>query len=127
MGSLRASGLDLCYAIAAIATSPVWLLRMWRTGKIRTDWSARLGRGEGVARTGRPRIMLHAVSVGEVNAIRLLVRRLEDDPVRPEIFVATTTATRASSPVANAAYAQRNLAGFSAPACGAPSLSGMEA
>jgi 3-deoxy-D-manno-octulosonic-acid transferase len=93
MGSLRASGLDLCYAIAAIATSPVWLLRMWRTGKIRTDWSARLGRGEGVARTGRPRIMLHAVSVGEVNAIRLLVRRLEDDPVRPEIFVATTTDT----------------------------------
>ena len=93
MGSLRASGLDLCYAIAAIVTSPVWLVRMWRTGKIRTDWTARLGRGESVARTGRPRILLHAVSVGEVNAIRLLVRRLEDDPMRPEVFVATTTDT----------------------------------
>lgn len=93
MGSLRASGLDLCYAIAAIVTSPVWLVRMWRTGKIRTDWPARLGRGESVARTGRPRILLHAVSVGEVNAIRLLVRRLEDDPMRPEVFVATTTDT----------------------------------
>lgn len=93
MGSLRASGLDLCYAIAALATSPVWLVRMWRTGKIRTDWAARLGRGEGIPRTDRPRILLHAVSVGEVNAIRLLARRLEDDAKRPEVLVATTTDT----------------------------------
>ena len=93
MGTLGGLGLDLCYAIAAIATSPVWLVRMHRTGKLRTDWAARFGRGESRPRTARPRILLHAVSVGEVNAIRLLVRALDQDPARPEVVVATTTDT----------------------------------
>lgn len=93
MATLGALGLDLCYAAAAIATSPIWLVRMARTGKLRTDWAARLGGGDVRPRTDRPRILLHAVSVGEVNAIRLLVRRLDEDPARPEVIVATTTDT----------------------------------
>jgi 3-deoxy-D-manno-octulosonic-acid transferase len=84
---------DLCYAIFAIATLPVWLLRMAWTGKLRTDWPARLGRGADVARTGRPRVLIHAVSVGEVNAIRGLVERLANDRMQPEIVVSVTTDT----------------------------------
>ena len=85
---------DLCYAILAIATAPLWLVRMAWTGKIRTDWPARLGRGEALAARGaRPRIMVHAVSVGEVNAIRGLVERLANDRMQPEIVVSVTTDT----------------------------------
>ena len=84
---------DAMYLSAATATSPVWAWRMHRTGKLRTDWKARFGEGEALARTGRPRILIHAVSVGEVNAMRQLVQRLAADPLGPEIVIATTTDT----------------------------------
>ena len=85
---------DLCYAIVAIVTAPVWLVRMIWTGKIRTDWPARLGRGDALpARGTRPRILIHAVSVGEVNAIRGLVERLANDRMQPEVVVSVTTDT----------------------------------
>lgn len=85
---------DFAYAAAALATSPYWVWRMVRTGKMRTDWPARFGRtGPLEPRSTRPRILVHAVSVGEVNAIRLLVEALAEDPIRPEIVVAATTDT----------------------------------
>ena len=65
---------------------------IWR-GKIRTDWPARLGRGATIARTSRSRVLIHAVSVGEVNAIRGLVERLLLDRLQPEIVVSVTTDT----------------------------------
>lgn len=84
---------DLCYAIAVIVSAPLWLLRMISTGKIRTDWPARLGRGVTRAFTQRPCIVIHAVSVGEVNAIRGLVARLAADSTKPEIIVSVSTDT----------------------------------
>lgn len=87
---------DLLYLLAAMVTAPIWLVRMVATGKIRTDWPARFGRVRTAipsARDGRPRILLHAVSVGEVNAIRTLVELLLDDPNKPQVIVATTTDT----------------------------------
>ena len=36
--------IDLVYLITAVVSSPVWLTRMIRTGKIRTDWAGRFGR-----------------------------------------------------------------------------------
>jgi len=83
----------MAYASAAVATSPLWAWRMHRTGKLRTDWQARFGHGEPWARTDRPRIMVHAVSVGEVNAIRQLVARLARDPMQPEVAISATTDT----------------------------------
>ncbi len=62
-------------------------------GKVRTDWPARLGRGEMLARNERPRVLIHAVSVGEVNAIRGLVDRLLNDRMKPEVVVSVTTDT----------------------------------
>ena len=84
---------DLAYVSAAIVSSPIWLFRLLRTGKLRTDWPARFGRGPVLAPTDAPRILIHAVSVGEVNAIRQLVERLASLPSRPEIVIATTTNT----------------------------------
>ncbi len=85
--------LDAIYLIAALVTSPVWLFRLLRTGKIRTDWPARFGRTNAIPAGGRPRILLHAVSVGEVNAIRKLVDRLAAAPISAEVVVAATTDT----------------------------------
>jgi len=85
--------LDLAYLAAAIATAPVWIWRMSRTGKLRTDWAGRFGRAEALPSSRGRRVLLHAVSVGEVNAIRLLVDRLADGPEGCEVVVATTTDT----------------------------------
>lgn len=84
---------DLCYALFVIVLLPIWLPRMIWRGKIRTDWPARLGRGATIARTSRSRVLIHAVSVGEVNAIRGLVERLLLDRLQPEIVVSVTTDT----------------------------------
>ena len=87
--------IDAIYLVVAVVTSPVWLVRMVRTGKIRTDWSGRFGRVPPLAplRPGRPRVLLHAVSVGEVNAIRRLVGALAREPDASEVVIATTTNT----------------------------------
>ena len=88
--------LDLLYALAALAAAPVWLWRMVATGKIRTDWRGRLGRAPLLEspRDGKPRILFHAVSVGEVNAIRELVAALEGEGRDGcKIVIATTTNT----------------------------------
>lgn len=84
---------DLCYLVGALATSPIWLARMIATGKIRTDWRARFGHGEALPAKRAPRVLLHAVSVGEVNAIRGLVERLAADPKSPELVISATTDT----------------------------------
>jgi len=85
--------LDLAYLVAALVTSPVWLYRMVRTGRIRTDWSARFGRGASIPRTERPRLLIHAVSVGEVNALRVLIPYLAAGDDAPEIVLSVTTDT----------------------------------
>jgi 3-deoxy-D-manno-octulosonic-acid transferase len=84
---------NAAYLTAAAATSPIWSWRMHRTGKLRTDWAARFGRGEALPRTGRARILIYAVSVGEVNAIRQLVDRIVADASRPEVVIAAATDT----------------------------------
>src|ERR1051326_6687789 len=62
------NGLDLLYIPIAAATAPWW------ARKQRAGWGERFGKGEPVAvRGGRARVLLHAVSVGEVNALRELV------------------------------------------------------
>ena len=85
--------IDAVYLLVALVTSPVWLFRMVRTGKIRTDWAGRFGRVAPFAAAERKRILLHAVSVGEVNAIRMLIRRLAERADGAGIVVAATTDT----------------------------------
>ena len=100
---------DIAYTAAAAATSPLWAYRLFRTGKWRTDWPARFGQcrlpggpgvpgagvpgaGEATQLTGRT-LLIHAVSVGEVGAIRLLVDRLHQEAAGLRIVISTTTDT----------------------------------
>lgn len=84
--------IDIAYVSAAAVTSPIWSWRMWRTGKLRTDWAGRMGEVRPPLRApgARQRVLLHAVSVGEVNAIRALVADLSHGA---EVVVSTTTDT----------------------------------
>ncbi len=79
--------LDLTYALGAAVLAPVW------ARKARGGWKQRLGHVEGLPTPvpGRPRLLLHAVSVGEVNAVRQLVPMLRERGI--EVVVAAGTDT----------------------------------
>jgi 3-deoxy-D-manno-octulosonic-acid transferase len=69
---------DFIYLLVLAVSSPLWVVRLVATGKWRTDWAGRLGAcpvrpAKGATRT----LLIHAVSVGEVNAIRQLVAQLQ--------------------------------------------------
>ena len=85
--------IDAIYLAVALITSPIWLVRMIRTGKIKTDWPGRFGCAHPTPVTGQKRVLFHAVSVGEVTAIRKLVERLAQLNVPPQIVIAATTNT----------------------------------
>ncbi len=86
---------DLCYLLVGIITMPIWVVALWWRGKLKTDWAARLGLHKPqIARgtAGGPRVLIHAVSVGEVNAVRLLADRLASE-LGANVIVSTTTNT----------------------------------
>lgn len=78
------NALDLLYIPLALATAPAW------AGKKRHGWRERFGRTPPLPRAQRKRVLLHAVSVGEVNALRPLVPLLTPDA---EVVISTTTDT----------------------------------
>ncbi|MGB2862089.1 MAG: 3-deoxy-D-manno-octulosonic acid transferase [Sedimentisphaerales bacterium] len=84
--------LDLLYLLAGLAYSPVIVYRVIRHGRYRTGWAQRFGK---VSRRSPAKkcIWLHAVSVGEVNAAKTIVKELEDRFTDFEIVISTTTDT----------------------------------
>jgi len=78
--------LDALYLPAAVATAPWW------ARKTRGGWSERFGRIDKLPNpaSGKKRLLLHAVSVGEVNTLRALVPLLAE---RAEVVVSCTTDT----------------------------------
>ena len=85
---------DLLYALGTLVSSPILLLGLLRTGKWRTDWRGRFGRTEPLPEDPRSTLLIHGVSVGEINATRELVARLispESPPVRVVISATTNT------------------------------------
>ena len=83
------NALDLLYITGGAIASP-WLLRKQRAG-----WKERFGKIEALPAKRSPRLMIHAVSVGEVNAIRhllpLLVGPASGSAVEVVITVGTDT------------------------------------
>jgi len=95
--------LDAVYLLIALASLP-WVLRKKRDG-----WGERFGRVEPLPPTvdGRPRIMIHAVSVGETNLVRSLVSRLAEEA---DVVLTVTTDTgmaRAQELYAGVAHVRR--------------------
>jgi len=87
---------DLAWIMLCVLLSPVLVPRLLMRGWHRTDWAGRRGRvssAETVSRGEGPHILIHAVSVGEVNAIRTLVPLLLSDGCRVTISVTTDTGT----------------------------------
>ena len=82
----RVNALDLLYIPIAIVTAPLW------AGKKRHGWSERFGKIKKLPVTpaGVSRVLLHAVSVGEVSALRALVPMLAE---QVEVVVSATTDT----------------------------------
>lgn len=79
---------------ALVLALPYYLMRMWRRGGYRRDFHHRLGLFQHLASPaqGKPRIWLHAVSVGEVLAVGALIEALQRQG-RTEIVLTTTTST----------------------------------
>src|ERR1700691_2824037 len=82
-------------AAGLLLTLPYWLWQMLRHGKYHAGLGERLGRvPERLAsQPGRPVIWVHAVSVGEVLAVRGLVSELRQRYPQHRIVGSTTTDT----------------------------------
>lgn len=77
--------LDFFYLPAALLTAPWW------ARKARGGWKQRFGHTPALPPSSGRRLLIHAVSVGEVNTLRGLIPLLRDRAV--EVIVATTTDT----------------------------------
>lgn len=91
--------IDCIYLLTAVAISPMVVYRMVRYKRYQAGWGNRLGK---IARKDPQKkcIWVHAVSVGEVNASKTLVKELRDRFRDFEIVISATTDTgfaRASS------------------------------
>ena len=84
--------LDLLYLLAAIAYSPVIIYRAIRYERYRTGWDQRFGKIS-CRDPHKKCIWLHAVSVGEVNAAKTIIKQLENKFGDFEIVISTTTDT----------------------------------
>lgn len=84
--------LDLLYLLAGAAISPVFLYRLIRHGRYRSGWGERFGK---ISRRNLQQkcIWLHAVSVGEVNAAKTLIRELKAKFPDFEIVISAVTDT----------------------------------
>lgn len=76
--------LDAVYAVVAAATAPRWMR------KARGGWSERFGRVGALPEKRRLRVLVHAVSVGEVNLTRPLLPLLAE---HAEVVLSVTTDT----------------------------------
>lgn len=84
---------DAAYAVGALVSSPVWAWRLWRTGKWRTDWAGRFGYGRTLDPWSGRTLLIHAVSVGEVNLTRQLVKHFEEEATDVRVVISATTDT----------------------------------
>lgn len=84
------NGYDIAYGLGLGLTAPVWLMVPKARRKVLKALAQRMGQVEPRVDTSAPTILIHAVSVGELNATPKLVAMLEE--ARPELrFVISTT------------------------------------
>ncbi len=84
------NGYDLAYRAALAISAPYWMLKPSARRKVLKALSRRVG--DDPPRDGQaPSVMIHAVSLGEMNATRLLVRLLLES--RPDLHICITSTT----------------------------------
>ena len=87
---------DILYALALPVAVPLLALKSLRTGKYRSGWPARFGFGEDVFPDRRPDqklLLLHCVSVGELNSVTTLIQKILAADANLHIALTTTTDT----------------------------------
>jgi 3-deoxy-D-manno-octulosonic-acid transferase len=83
---------DIAYGLAVGASAPFWLIKTSTRRKVLAAFSQRMGdvpHREGT----HPAAMIHAVSLGEINATKMLVARLRELKPDLHIIISTTTDT----------------------------------
>jgi 3-deoxy-D-manno-octulosonic-acid transferase len=85
--------LDALYLVVLMICSPVLIARAWRRRKYRNGWPEKLAGKAPRQDSQRPRIWFHAVSAGEVMALRPIVRELRRRRPQWDIVISTTTVT----------------------------------
>ncbi|KPJ65872.1 MAG: hypothetical protein AMJ43_09745 [Coxiella sp. DG_40] len=85
--------LDCIYLLAFTTITPMVVYRMLRYKRYRTGWAERFGKIVRKDPALKKCIWLHAVSVGEVNAAKTVVRELENKFSDYEILITATTDT----------------------------------
>lgn len=80
--------------IFALATFPSVFFQMLTKGKYRASFSQKLGLSfPSIHKKNRPLIWIHAVSVGETNAVAALAKKLKNSPQNPLVLVSSGTET----------------------------------
>jgi 3-deoxy-D-manno-octulosonic-acid transferase len=89
------NGYDIAYAVGLGAAAPYWLLKTSARRKVFRALNTRMGRDIAARTDDGPAIMMHAVSLGEINATRAMVRSMAE--IRPDLqfIISTTTETGA--------------------------------
>ncbi len=87
--------LDILYILFALLLSPLLIYTLIKTGKWRTDWSCKFGKCIVTDKPqGKKRLLIHAVSVGEVNATTAMIHQLlEQNQASLQIVLSVTTNT----------------------------------
>jgi len=84
---------DIAYGLGVAASAPYWLINRKARRKVKGAFSNRMGTQPvvGTRDLTKPAVLIHAVSVGEINATRTLVQRLQD--ARPDVqcIISVTT------------------------------------
>lgn len=83
---------DLAYAAGLGSSAPYWLLKPSARRKVLGALRERMGHERG-RQTSHPAVMIHAVSVGELNATSALVRMLAENRPDLRFVISTTTKT----------------------------------
>jgi len=98
--------LDALYALGLVIASPLWLYRMIRHGRYRSDLGQRFGAAP-VRYSLQPVIWVHGVSLGEINAARSLVAEIHR--VLPDYRVAVSSTTETGMAAARKLFAPDHL------------------
>lgn len=81
------------YALLLLAFTPWMIWQAWRTGKYREGWNEKLWGLVSRRKSDRPCVWFHAVSVGELQLLRPLIREYQKRWPDWDIVISSTTIT----------------------------------
>ena len=87
------NGYDIAYTLGLGAAAPYWLLKTAARRKVFRALNTRMGQDIPARTDDAPAIMMHAVSLGEINATRAMVRSMAQTSPDLHFIISTTTET----------------------------------